>query len=307
MNVLVLGAGGIIGCALLEALFTAGAQVSALVVSKSAPKALAKAARWYTISEYKASELLAKNNWSAVVDLRALQVDDVKLVSHSLSKVDKWINISSMYVYRDFSSEPEHTGCQKLRSLQEADPCIPSGPYGEQKYAIEQYLQTISNSELQTLSLRVPFVIGRYDRSTRVTSYLDRMRQGFSLELHANGDKVVEIIPATVLARIIVELIHKPNWSLLPEVLNVAPRNKLTLREHLQIAAQIMGQELRTSSQATGKPSARTGLSFFNDISIDSSLLESHLGYPLQVNWRNEWAAIVNHYKTNSACEAQYA
>lgn len=307
MKVLVLGAGGIIGCNLVKVLSDAGVQVSGVVASNDPPKELMGVADWYKVTECDINKLLVVANWDLVVDLRAHNVSDVKdiLEGHSIHYHCKWLNISTMYVYRNFSLSNYENRAEE-DALRESDICTPDGPYGLGKYEVEQYLKEIATPSFKTLSLRIPFVVGEYDRTVRVFSYVDRINKELPVSLNADGARIVELIPARVLAKIILEISLVSDFSLLSPVLNVAVKNKLTLREHLAIIAQSLGKKLFTENIYIERPSARTGLSFFADICIDSTLLEHHLGHPVEVSWEYEWRRIVSQTKMYSLQKEHY-
>jgi nucleoside-diphosphate-sugar epimerase len=169
---------------------------------------------------------------------------------------------------------------------------VPQGVYGTGKLACEELL--LGTREIAKLSiLRLPFVIGAYDRSGRLGEYLRRIESGLPIEVYAGGGFKVEMISAFNAAEEMCGILHRPGAGQL--VTNVCAGPCMSWLKHLEIIREIVARPFDVIDLDSGSAAPEKNLPFVFpfDIVLDRRRIERLLPGREIESWRDAWASAV--------------
>lgn len=238
-KVLVLGGTRFVGRHIVEALLSAGHEVTVLTRGQSVDELPSTVERLQGDREQGEAGLqaLSGRTWDACIDVSGYTPAAVRVSTNALSdKVDRYVFISTVSVYAE----------QRRHPVRESDPLLPAAPedltevtgesYGPLKVTCERIVQDVFGT--RATILRPQIVAGPFDHTARYPYWPDRaarsQQDGKPMLAPGNGSDHVQAIDARDLGRFAVRVIEDGT----PGIFNVAgPR--LTWAEFMRtIGAQ---------------------------------------------------------------------
>jgi nucleoside-diphosphate-sugar epimerase len=290
MRIAVVGAGGILGRAICQVLMAQGYTVTS-ITKTSIVSEISLSAQIATGEDDALKHVSSRGPWDCVIDLRAFNPNDLTAIEEAFSQAKHWIYFSTMYVYRTFS--PIDLAYRTFDPpLAEEHVCQPHGTYGAGKYACERLLCELSSNASRLSILRLPFVIGQWDRSLRVHQYIQQIENESTIVLPAAGKHRVEIIFAEDVAKRVVELLTLNTFS--PLITNIVGGPCLQLKEHLAIAANVLGYPLHIEGRENPTDIVRQPYAFPYDIELSRERFHAVFGPQVESsNWGYAWKTAI--------------
>lgn len=186
-------------------------------------------------------EPLRGRSWDAVIDVNGYLPRLVAASAHLLADhVARYVYISTLSVYADFAGSGQDEDAP-LATLQ--DPAIEDitgETYGALKALCEQAVKEAFPG--RGAILRLGYVVGPYDHTDRLTSWLRRAARGGEMLVPAGLDAPVQFIDARDVAAFALDLVERQATG----VYNVTgPAQALTWRGLLEQAKAVSGADTR--------------------------------------------------------------
>lgn len=243
MRTLLLGATGLIGQPLCEALVARGDDVTVLSRRSTAVPAGARAieADRYDRESLRALE---GQRFDLTVDLLAYTAEHVaQLFSVSRFAPGRVVMMSTGQVYLVTEREPpfreEDFDAPVIAEPEPDTRAWHNWKYGVEKRQAEQALRRAASERgIEAIAMRVPVVQGELDgqRTQRLWAWIERILDGGPVLLPEGGEQRLRFVYAGDIARAVLSLSERPTWEGVT-ALNVAMPNECTLRSFVERVA----------------------------------------------------------------------
>ena len=281
-----LGGGGVLGLAFCKQLV--GEDWGVTAVTRVRPAAVDGVQAVVLESTSAQVKLLQSLRPEFVIDLRAFTLADIEPMIHRMPEsISTWINVSSVYAQLRLGALWNDRRKTEAVVLKTATQAHPEGPYGEGKLACERLWAAARDRNVRVLSIRLPFVVGRGDRSGRIKHYTNLLATGESIQLPLGGTRQVPLIDARDVARFISRL---PSQTAVGTVQVTAPSRPL--REHLRDLAAALGTTARIVDAGWTTPSPPP-FSYPVDILADHSEATDVVGNWAPTPWPEIWPRLI--------------
>jgi 2'-hydroxyisoflavone reductase len=230
MKFLLLGGTSFLGRHIAEAALAKGHDVTLFNRGRTNPHLFDETEKLTGDRDKGELEALRKGEWDAVIDTSGYTPGKVEQSASLLKgRIDRYIFISSISVYKDFLSGEAHEGNETGTLDNPNTEEVNGETYGPLKALCEQKLEEILPGKV--LNIRPGLIVGPHDTTDRFTYWVQRFLEGGQVLVPGNKERVIQWIDVRDLAQWIILMAEERQKG----TYNVTgPQQGYTMKEYVE-------------------------------------------------------------------------